>query len=130
MSHPLPVLVAEDDPDNRLLLKIALGREGFNVDMVEDGEALLEAAATKLYRLIITDIRMPALNGDEAVRALRRGDAGDLNRHTYVVALTARAFAEDKARALSSGIDQYLTKPVDLQRLINAITPAGLQRTA
>lgn len=130
MKSTLPILIAEDDPSNRRLLQITLGRKGFDVVSVEDGEALLEAARKSRYHLIITDIRMPVLSGVDAVRALRRGESGELNRTTPIIALSARAFQEDRVRALDAGVDRYITKPYDLSELVAALDVESWRKTA
>jgi CheY-like chemotaxis protein len=109
------VLLAEDNPINALLARALLAREGCEVDHVADGEAAIEAAAGRIFDLVLMDVRMPRLGGIEAARTMRaRGFAGP------IVALTANAFEDDRRACLAAGMDDFLVKP---------LSPDALRRT-
>jgi CheY-like chemotaxis protein len=108
----LRVLLAEDNPVNALLATTILKREGCVVDRVASGEEALAALARAPYDLIFMDVRMPGLDGMEAARIYRaRGGV------TPMIALTANAFEEDRRACLDAGMDDFLPKPLDPQRL-------------
>lgn len=110
------VLLVEDNPVGQLLAKTLLRREGCLVQTASDGHEALEAARRNLFDIIFMDMRMPRLDGVSAVRELRaRGDT------TPVVALTANAYAEDRAACLEAGMDDHLTKPLENDALRMAL---------
>ena len=115
------LLLAEDGADNRRLIATYLTRAGAEVDAAVDGvEALaaldLARASGRPYDLLITDVQMPRLDGLSLVRQLRaQGD------RLPVLALTAHAMAEDRARCLDAGCDGYLSKPVERARLLQMV---------
>lgn len=112
----LRVLLAEDNPVNAILARTLLTRAGCVVAAVQDGEEAVAAAAAGAFDLILMDIRMPRLDGLEAAQRIRTG-AGP-NAEAPIVALTADAGGEERAQALKAGMDDFLTKPVDADRLI------------
>jgi len=108
----LKVLLAEDNPINALLARALLEREGCAVRRVANGAEALEAAAAAAYDLILMDVRMPGIDGLQAAAALRaRGITAP------IVALTADAFEDDRKACLAAGMDDFLTKPLDLAAL-------------
>lgn len=129
----LKVLLAEDNPINALLARTLLARAGCSVVVAHDGEGAVAAAAAAPYDLILLDIRMPRLDGFEAAERIRAGEGP--SAQAPIVALTADAGEEERARALQAGMDDFLTKPLDAARLIavasrftrrpNAATVAG-----
>lgn len=112
----LRVLLAEDNPINALLARTLLTREGCLVSLAQDGEEAVAIAASGAYDLILLDIRMPRLDGLEAAERIRAG-AGPSAR-APIVALTADAGDEERARAFKVGMDDFLTKPIDANRLL------------
>jgi signal transduction histidine kinase/DNA-binding response OmpR family regulator len=120
----LSVLVAEDNEINALLARALLGRLGHNPTMVESGSAAVAAwhaarDARAPFDLVIMDLHMPGTDGLEAARQIRAAEAG--GRRTPVIALTANAFAEDREQCLAAGMDGFLTKPLDVERLNAAL---------
>lgn len=111
----LRVLLAEDNPINALLARTLLTRAGCIVDVVSDGVEAVEAASAAPYDLILLDIRMPRLDGVAAAERIR-AQQGPAAR-APIVALTADASDEDRARALGAGMDDFVTKPIDQARL-------------
>ncbi len=113
----LRTLVAEDNPINALLARTMLSRAGAIVDVVGDGVEALAAAAIAPYDLIFLDLRMPRLDGVAAAVRIRDlpGPAGQ----TPIIALTADVGADERARALAAGMDDFLTKPINPAHLAN-----------
>lgn len=120
------VLVADDDELSREVLSRTLERYGFAVDGVRDGDEAVQAMATVQpghYDVVMLDMRMPRMNGDEAARAIRsmdRHDAQDLP----IFAVTADAFDDALRRAQEAGMTGRITKPLDLQELLGALQEA------
>ena len=113
------ILIVEDEPDIALGLKADLTREGYDVEVVCDGEAALERAARGSLDLILLDLMLPRKDGFTVCRELRRWDS-----QTPIVVLTARAHELEKAKGLELGADDYVTKPfspIELRARIKSI---------
>ena len=125
----LRVLVAEDNEINALLARKHLERLGAVVERAHDGVETAEMAHESMtgkrpgYDLILMDIRMPGLDGHEAARLIRRSEMELGCGRVRIVALTANAFEEDRRASLDAGIDDFLTKPVDLAALSRQLEP-------
>jgi CheY-like chemotaxis protein len=123
LDHRL--LVAEDNPVNRLLAQRILERAGAQVEMVENGRdavdrILAASEAGQPFDVLLLDMQMPVLDGYGAARELRaRGYTG------AIVALTANAMAEDRSLCMASGCDDFLTKPLDRAKLLETIVRMG-----
>jgi signal transduction histidine kinase/CheY-like chemotaxis protein len=115
----LRVLVGEDNPVNALLVRTMLTRAGCLVTIAQDGEETVSAAAAAAFDLIFVDIRMPRMDGLEAAARIRAG-AGP-SAAAPIVALTADASQQDRAAALAAGMDEFLTKPIDADRLLAVV---------
>ena len=112
------ILLAEDGIDNQRLISFVLRRAGAEVDVADDGRValqMLEAAESRgqPYQLLVTDMQMPVLDGYSLARMLRQ-----MGSTLPIVALTAHAMAEDRARCTKAGCDDYATKPIDRAKLI------------
>src|SRR5262245_35704595 len=118
---PRRVLVVEDEPENRLLLNVILGTEGYEVIETEDGASALEAAATQAPDLILLDVMMPEMNGFVVFERLR-ADPG--TRSIPVIMLTALAQRGDVERAVEMGVEGYVTKPFEPAELLQAMEKA------
>jgi len=114
------VLVVEDLPNNRVVLKRYLERLGIDADEAEDGDEALVAHERRGYDLIFMDVHMPRVSGFEATKAIRRGEASG-REAAHIVAVTADAFKEDRERCLEVGMDDYISKPVSMNALKNVL---------
>jgi CheY-like chemotaxis protein len=109
------ILIAEDNPVNQRVARLQVERLGFEADVVGSGEQVLEALQNLAYALVLMDCQMPGMDGYAATRELRRREAG--LRHLPVIAMTANAFSSDRDDCLAAGMDDYLSKPVNLRSL-------------
>ena len=128
---PLSILVAEDNEINALLARALLRKLGHAPHVVTDGAAALDAfvaaqTAGAPFDLVLMDVRMPEFDGLEATRRIRDAEMAAGRRRTPVIALTANAFPEDREACLAAGMDEFLAKPLDRERLADAI--AGVAR--
>jgi CheY-like chemotaxis protein len=115
-AEGLRVLLAEDNPINALLARALLTRAGCVVDRAATGEEALTALEQAPYDVVLMDMRMPGMDGLTAARTLRqRGDC------TPIIALTANAFEDDRRACLESGMDDFLSKPLDPKALHAAL---------
>ena len=112
------ILLVEDNPENRDMLSRRLIRRGFDVVFAEDGLQAVHMAKADPPDLILMDLSLPVMDGWEATRQIKADQATGA---IPVIALTAHAMASDRAKALEAGCDDYDTKPVDLQRLLDKI---------
>jgi CheY-like chemotaxis protein len=116
---PLRVLVVEDNHVNQLVATGMLAALGHTADSAEDGVAALAALERASYDVVLMDVQMPRMDGYEATREIRARE-GDGAR-TLVVAMTANAVAGERERCLEAGMDDFLTKPVDLEHLTRTL---------
>jgi CheY-like chemotaxis protein len=117
MSKPI-IAVVEDNADNRLLLSAIL-RDRYLIVEYENGPDALEGLARSLPDLVLLDISLPGMDGNEILSEIRRDGR---MRHLPIIALTAHAMAGDRERFLDAGFNDYITKPiVDESLLIKAI---------
>jgi signal transduction histidine kinase/DNA-binding response OmpR family regulator len=128
-SRGLSILVAEDNEINALLMRSLLARLGHHAVTTIDGEAALESwlsakSAGAPYDLVLMDIQMPQLDGIETTRRIRAHEAEQPARRTPILALTANTLAEDRYACFEAGMDGFLIKPLDPEKLADAL--AGL----
>jgi PAS domain S-box-containing protein len=110
------VLVVDDHPVNREVLVRQLGLLGIACDTAEDGEQAIAAWAPGRYAAVLADIHMPRMDGRELTRRIRAAEpAGGI--HTPVVAVTANALKGEEERCIAAGMDAYISKPVNIERL-------------
>jgi PAS domain S-box-containing protein len=122
----LAILVAEDNPINALLARALLARLGHRPTIAENGAVGIESwlaarAAGAPYDVVLMDVNMPELDGLEAARRIRAAEREGESRRTPIIALTANAFEEDRESCLAAGMDGFLAKPLDRERLAAAI---------
>ncbi len=116
---PLRVLIAEDNPTNRLVATRMVSRMGHHVDAVEDGAEAVETLRRNRYDVVLMDLMMPRMDGIAATRAIR-AEPPPVDT-TRIIGLTANARADDEAACLAAGMDAFLAKPVSAERLSSTL---------
>ena len=114
----MKILYVEDNEDNVYMLKNRLSRAGFTIIIATHGAQGVAMATSEQPDLILMDLTLPDINGEEATRRLKDDPA---TKSIPVIALTANAMANDRERAIAAGCDEFETKPVDMPRLLGKI---------
>lgn len=117
--QPYRVLLAADNPVNRLLAKALLQRGGYEVETAENGRLAVEAVTRGQYDVVLMDVHMPEMDGIEAARQIRELDSQ--RRETPIVAMTANAMEEDRQRCIAAGMNDYIAKPIDEAELLRIL---------
>jgi CheY-like chemotaxis protein len=112
------ILIVEDNEINQQIMKLSLIKLVKNVDVAENGKIALDMFGHNRYDLILMDIQMPVMNGITATKKIREIEKS-INTHTPIIAITANAMLGDKETCLSAGIDDYLSKPYQMEDLIS-----------
>jgi two-component system, sensor histidine kinase and response regulator len=123
--RPLKILLADDSGDNRALIAAFLKDSPHTVEGVENGARAVERFKGGNYDLVLMDLQMPVMDGDEATREIRRFERENLRPHTPIVALSAAVFSESVAQSLAAGCDEHIGKPVKRAMLLDAINRLG-----
>ncbi|GLH77579.1 hybrid sensor histidine kinase/response regulator [Bradyrhizobium sp. SSBR45G] len=129
----LSILVAEDNDINALLMRSLLSKLGHHADIAVHGEAALDSwlaarAAGTPYDLILMDVQMPRLDGIAAAKRIRAHEAAEPGRRTPILALTANALVEDRYACFEAGMDGFLVKPIDRDKLDEALANLAAAR--
>ncbi len=127
---PLRLLVVEDEAVNRLALARGLRKLGHTVFEAGNGEDALRKLSMEQVDAVIMDIQMPVMDGLTAVAHIRNGEVPGTNRRLPVVALTAYALEGDRKRFLDAGMDEFVTKPCDMDQLLRAVAKVAGVKTA
>ncbi|MDF2942964.1 MAG: multi-sensor hybrid histidine kinase [Herbinix sp.] len=118
-SKDIQILLAEDNEVNIKFFIKLLQMKGLHCDLAFNGEDAVKACESTNYDIIFMDCQMPVMDGYEATMKIRLAEG--TRRHTTIVALTASAMESDKNRCLQAGMDEYITKPVKLQQLLETL---------
>jgi len=126
LAHPLRILLAEDNVVNQKLALRLLQQMGYRADLAGNGIEAIESIARQPYDLVLMDVQMPEMDGLEAARRITaRWPAGQRPR---IVAMTANAMQGDREACLASGMDDYVTKPIRLDQLVEALHQAAARK--
>lgn len=120
-GRALSILLVEDSPDNRMLIEAYLRKTAHTVDMAENGAVAVEKFCKNQYDLVFMDMQMPVMDGYTATRSIRSWEKEQGRRATPIVALTAYALQEERAKSLGAGCTDHLTKPIKKAVLLQTI---------
>ncbi len=120
------LLLVEDNPANQRVAMMLLAKMGYAVEVVGNGQLALAALANGETEAVLMDCQMPVMDGYEATRRIRAGAVAGIDPKLPIIALTAYARAEDRARCLAVGMDDYVTKPIRAAELRMALERRGL----
>ncbi|MEJ2749786.1 MAG: response regulator, partial [Anaerolineae bacterium] len=126
--HPLRILLAEDNLINQKVALRILERMGYNADLAASGLEVLEMMQQKQYDVVLMDVQMPNMDGVEATEQIR--DIWPSEQQPAIIAMTANALTGDREKYLEAGMDDYISKPVRIQELMNALAhcqPVSIQ---
>jgi len=112
------ILIVEDNMDNYELVRFVLERNGYHVFLAVNGRDGVDAARLQMPDLIIMDMSLPEMDGWDATARIKRNPK---TKHIPLVALTVHTLPADRKRALDAGVDSYLTKPINMDALIQVI---------
>jgi two-component system, sensor histidine kinase len=121
-NGPFRILLAEDEPVNRFTTVQLLNKQGHHIESVSNGRQALEALVREPFDLVLMDISMPEMDGLEATQAIRSGQLAGVDPNIPVIALTALVMPSDRQRCLAVGMDAYVAKPVETQKLQDVMT--------
>lgn len=125
---PLKILVADDDPMSRRLMQLLLSREGHEVTVASNGLEAFDAVKFQKFDLVFMDLHMPIMDGMEASRRIREWE--EEGQHTFIIALTASYLPEEGQRLFEAGIDNYLSKPFQLDHIGRMLKYSAAARMA
>jgi CheY-like chemotaxis protein len=117
--HPLRILLAEDNVVNQKLALRILQQMGYRADLASNGLEAVESVERQTYDVILMDVQMPEMDGLEASRRITA--KWSASQRPRIVAMTANAMQGDREMCLSAGMDDYLTKPIRVERLVEAL---------
>jgi len=117
----LKILLVEDNPDNRLLIKAFLKKLPIEIDEAENGQIAVNRFKNNKYDVVLMDMQMPVMDGYTATKTIRKWEEKEDKESTSILALTAYAMKEDRDKTLKAGCSDYLTKPIKKDKLFEAI---------
>jgi signal transduction histidine kinase/CheY-like chemotaxis protein/ligand-binding sensor domain-containing protein len=118
LEYPFNMLVAEDNLMNQKLIVRVLQKLGYQPDLANDGKEALDMMEVKAYDLVLMDMQMPNIDGLEATRVIRE----KYGVRPLIVAMTANVMSEDRNDCLNAGMNDYMSKPIDIEILMNKLT--------
>jgi two-component system sensor histidine kinase/response regulator len=129
-KRKIRILLAEDNAINRKVALKTLEKMGYRADAATNGAEALDALVQVRYDVVLMDVQMPEVDGMEATRRIRDPRSAVLDHAVPIVALTAHAMAEDRDACLAAGMDAYLSKPIEPDKLAAVLTRWTARRTA
>ncbi len=116
----ISILIAEDNIINQKIVQKIINKIGYKSDIANNGQEAIEKYTSNKFDLILMDIQMPEMDGFEATEAIRNFEKENRN-HIPIIAITAHAMSGDKKRCLDAGMDDYISKPIQPQKLVDTI---------
>jgi CheY-like chemotaxis protein len=128
LSHPLRILLAEDNPVNQKVARRMLEKLGYDTQLAGNGLEAVAASIAAPIDVILMDVQMPEMDGIAATRRIH--ETMSRASRPYIIALTANAMTEDRDACLAAGMDAFLSKPMQIAQLREALRAAALRRQA
>ncbi len=120
-TENLPILLVEDTPDNRLLVKAYLRKTPYKIEEAENGSVALQKFKTHAYGLVLMDIQMPVMDGHQATRFMREWETEQGRDPTPIIALTAHAVKQEMDKSIAAGCTAHLIKPIKKETLLQIV---------
>ncbi len=120
-AENLPILLVEDTPDNRLLIKAYLRKTPYKIEEAENGSVALQKFKTHAFGLVLMDIQMPVMDGHHATRAMREWETEQGRDPTPIIALTAHAVKQEMDKSVAAGCTEHLIKPIKKETLLQIV---------
>ena len=120
-AEDLPILLVEDTPDNRLLIKAYLRKTPYKIEEAENGSVALQKFKTHAYGLVLMDIQMPVMDGHQATRAMREWEMEQGRDPTPIIALTAHAIKQEMDKSVAAGCTAHLIKPIKKETVLQIV---------
>jgi two-component system, sensor histidine kinase and response regulator len=120
----LSILLAEDTPANQKVVVGVLKKRGHRVTIARNGREALDLFRSRPFDVVLMDVQMPVMDGYQATAAIRAAEQ-ERQGHTPIIAMTAHAMQGDREACLTAGMDTYIAKPIDVQRLVDAVERMG-----
>jgi signal transduction histidine kinase/CheY-like chemotaxis protein len=117
IANPLEILLAEDNLINQKLATRVLNKLGYSIDIAENGKIVIDMLGEKNYDIILMDVQMPEMDGLEASRYIRQTNV----KQPVIIAMTANAMPEDREACLQAGMNDYISKPINLEILVEKL---------
>lgn len=122
-SYPLRILLAEDNLINQKLAIMVLKRLGYQIEIAGNGRIAVEMLKEKAFDVILMDVQMPEMDGLEATKYIRNSDG----HQPVIIAMTANAMPEDREECIAAGMDDYISKPINLEVLVKTLEKAAVK---
>jgi CheY-like chemotaxis protein len=122
VRHPLRILLAEDNVVNQKLALRLLSQMGYRADLASNGIEAIESVERQTYDVVLMDVQMPEMDGLEASKRITARWAADMRPR--IIAMTANAMAGDRELCMAAGMDDYVTKPIRVEALVQALYQA------
>ena len=122
-QYPLNILIAEDDKLNQKFAEKILNKLGYTPQIANNGQEVLELVSQKKYEVILMDVQMPVMNGLEATKMIRVC----LAEQPFIIAMTANSLQGDRDECMMAGMDDYMSKPINLKELVIVLEKYSLQ---
>jgi signal transduction histidine kinase/ligand-binding sensor domain-containing protein/CheY-like chemotaxis protein len=116
-KYPLQILIAEDNKVNQTVIKMVMKKLGYDAVIVSDGLQAVEAVKNTSYDIVLMDVQMPVMDGLEATETIRKLNG----EQPVIIALTANAMQQDKEQCMKAGMDDYISKPLQMEKLIEIL---------
>jgi CheY-like chemotaxis protein len=122
-KYPLTILLADDNPVNQKLAERVLAKLGYQSDKAVNGQEAFEISCQKHYDMILMDVQMPIMDGLEATKLIRTNKGAQ----PIIIAMTANAMQGDREQCLQAGMDDYISKPIKVEELVDMLEKWALR---